>query len=331
VVKLFKGVFRKGSIIVCSVILALSVTACGNKGQDQEKGAKKEDNKDKAPQSALAGEIKIDGSSTVYPVSQAVAEEFMKEHKGVSVTVNLSGSSNGLKKLINGEIDIADSSRKIKNQEVAALQEKNQEAVEMAVAFDGITVVINPANDWAKEMTVAELKKIWQKGSTVTKWSDVRPEWPSEKINLYGPGTASGTFEYFTEEINGEAKVSREDFQPSEDDNVLVTGVSGDKFAMGYFGYSYFIENKNKIKAVAIKMDEKSPAVMPTAETIEDGSYKPLSRPIYIYPTKTALARPEVKEFIRYYMSEEGRALAEEVGYVRLPEKMYQENLKHLE
>ncbi|MDP5274439.1 PstS family phosphate ABC transporter substrate-binding protein [Chengkuizengella axinellae] len=321
---MFNSWLRKGSIILTAFILLFSLAACGTESEEQPA------NQGSNEGNELSGEINIDGSSTVFPVSQAVAEEFMAIHDDVMVTVNLSGSSNGFKALIAGEIQIADASRQIKDKEVDALKAEGQEAVEMPVAFDGITVVINPENDWATEMTVDELKKIWEVGSTVENWSDVNPEWPNEPIKLYGPGTASGTFEYFTGAINGTKNESREDYTPSEDDNVLVTGVSGDKYAMGYFGFSYYVENQDKLNAVSIKVDESAAAVAPTVETIKDGTYKPLSRPIYIYPVKSALEKKEIQEFLKYYMSEEGQALAEEVGYVALPAEMYAENLSLL-
>ncbi|MFD2671681.1 PstS family phosphate ABC transporter substrate-binding protein [Marinicrinis sediminis] len=327
---MFKGFIRKGSIILSTVVLATSLAACGGNNN----GAANNTNNNSGAQSEntdVSGSITIDGSSTVYPVSQAVAEEFMAAYPDVDVTVNVSGSSNGFAKLIEGEIDIADASRKIKDKEVAGLQEKGEEAVQMPVAYDGITVVIHPENDWAKEMTVEQLKMIWEKDSKVEKWSDVDPSWPQEDIHLYGPGTASGTFEYFTEEINGEAKVSREDYQASEDDNVLVTGVTSDKYAMGYFGFAYYLENQGSLASVAIKNTGADNFVSPTLETIADGSYAPLSREVYIYPKKSVLERPEIKEFIKFYMSEEGKALVEEVGYVPLGEDLINENLKHVQ
>ncbi|MEX2415589.1 MAG: phosphate ABC transporter substrate-binding protein PstS family protein, partial [Paenibacillaceae bacterium] len=237
------SIMRKGLILLGAMILVFVLAACGNNNAENNTTnetpantpAPAKDEPKVEPVADLSGEIKLDGSSTVYPISQAVAEEFMAINKDVNVTVGLSGSSNGIKAIIAGEADIADASRKIKDKEIAALKEKGEEPVEMAVAYDGITVVIHKDNTFAKEMTVAELKKIWEKDSKVTMWSEVRDGWPAEKIVLYGPGPASGTFEYFTEAINGEAKVSREDYTPSEDDNVLVTGVSGDKNAMGYF------------------------------------------------------------------------------------------------
>jgi phosphate transport system substrate-binding protein len=282
-------------------------------------------------QAALSGEIKIEGSSTVYPIAQAVAEEFMLLHDGVNITVGLSGTSNGFKAIINGEADIANASRHIKDEELQTIASNNDEAIEMPVAYDGITVVVHPDNDWALDMTVEELNKIWAKGSTIKRWNEVRAQWPDEPISLFGPGTSSGTFDYFTEVINGKAKESREDFIASEDDNVLVQGVSGDRYALGYFGFAYYEENKAKLKAVGIKETAESAAVLPTIETIGDGSYKPLSREIYIYPLKSALSRLEVQEFLKFYMSEEGgQTLAEEVGYVRLEQAKYDQNLSFL-
>jgi phosphate transport system substrate-binding protein len=328
---------RKGFILLGTMILVFVVAACGNNNEKNNTTNSGKDNNAPsntstpapAPIANLKGEIKIDGSSTVYPISQAVAEEFMAINPGVNVTVNFSGSGNGAKKLIAKEIDIADMSRKFKDKEIEDLKAAGGDLVEMPVAYDGITVVINNDNDWAKQMTAAELKQIWNVGSTVKKWSDIRADWPNEAINLYGPGTASGTFEYFTEAINGEAKVSRDDYTPSEDDNVLVSGVSSDKYALGYFGYSYYIENKDKLQAVAIQAEGATDFIAPTSATIEDGSYQPLSRPVFIYPSLRALDRPEVKEFIKFYMSEQGKQLAEEVGYVKLPQNLYDENMKH--
>jgi phosphate transport system substrate-binding protein len=329
------AMLKKGTIALSIAALAFTAAACGagnQAGNQTQAGGETAKPTETAKPAAtkLTGEIKIDGSSTVFPISQAVAEEFMKKNKDVKVTVALSGSSNGIKKIISGEIDIADSSRKMKSTEVDEIKKKGDEPIEMAVAYDGITVVIHPKNTWAAEMTVEELKKIWQKDSTVKNWSDVRTGWPEKPIKLYGPGTASGTFEYFTEAINGVAKESRSDYTPSEDDNVLVKGVSGDEYAMGYFGFSYYVENKDKLHAAKIKKDANSPAVEASVKTIEDGTYVPLSRPIFIYPLKSALAKPEVKEFIKYYMSAEGQQLAEAVGYVKLPQSKYDANLAHV-
>jgi phosphate transport system substrate-binding protein len=330
---------RKGTLLIAAVVMVFALAACGggnNAGTDSTNGAggnnanETSGESSGAPTADLSGDIKLEGSSTVYPISQAIAEEFMNLHDGVNVTVGLSGSSNGFKAIINGDADIANASRHIKDEEKTKLQEKGQEAVEMPVAYDGITVVINPQNDWATDITVEELKKIWEKDSKVTKWSEVREGWPDEKITLFGPGAASGTFEYFTEAINGEAKVSREDYTASEDDNVLVQGVSGDKYGMGYFGFSYYEENQGALKALPIKVTADAPAVAPSLESIGDGSYKPLSRPIFIYPLKSALERPEVQEFIKFYMSAEGQQYVSEVGYVPLEQEKYDANLTQL-
>jgi phosphate transport system substrate-binding protein len=325
---------RKSMLLLVAVVFAFAVAACGNNnaGGDATQGAggTKAPAKTEEPAVKLSGNVKIDGSSTVYPISQAVAEEFMAIHGGVNVTVGLSGSSNGVKAIINGAADIANVSRHIKDKEVEQIKAKGDDVVEMPVAYDGITLVVHPENDWATELTVEELKKIWEPGSTVNNWSQVREGFPDAPLTLFGPGTASGTFEYFTEAVNGEAKVSREDYTASEDDNVLVQGVSGDKNALGYFGYAYYEENAGKLKAVAIKENADAPAILPSVETIGDGSYKPLSRQIFIYPLKSAMERPEVKEFLKFYMSEEGSALAGEVGYIQLDKATLDKNLSLL-
>ena len=275
----------------------------------------------------LRGKVKIDGSSTVFPITEAVAEEFGKEQPRVRVTVGVSGTGGGFKKFSAGEIDINDASRAIKASEIKIAQKNKVEYIELPVAYDGISVVINPKNDWVDYLSVSELKRIWQPGSTVKTWKDVRPEWPDRKIRLYGPGTASGTFDYFTKAINGKSQASRSEFTKSEDDNVLVQGVSGDRDALGYFGFAYYIENKNKLGVVPIKQGKS--AVIPTETTINDGSYSPLSRPIFIYIRKSALKRPEVFEFTKFYL-ENAAVLAKEVGYVALPNSQYLDGLNKI-
>ncbi len=235
--------------------------------------------------------IQVDGSSTVYPITEAVAEDFKTEQPGVRVTVGLSGTGGGMKKFVAGEIDICDASRPIKDAESAACKASGIEYIELEVAFDGLSVVVNPENDWGDCITVEQLKAIWQPESTVQKWSDLNPEWPSEPIKLYGPGTDSGTFEYFTEAIVGEARKSRADYSPSEDDNMLVTGVAGGKYALGYFGYAYYEENKDRLKLLGIDNGDGN-CVKPSVEAVRNGTYKPLSRPLYIYVNKKALQRP---------------------------------------
>lgn len=276
----------------------------------------------------LSGEIIIDGSSTVFPISEAVAEEFRKIHPNVNVPIGIAGTGGGFKKFAAGEIDISDASRPIKDEEKAAAQANGIEFVEFMIAYDGLSVVVNHDNDWADNITVEELKKIWAPDSTVMKWNEVRPEWPAETIGLYGPGTDSGTFDYFTEAINGKAGDTRKDYTPSEDDNVLVQGIAGDKYALGYFGYAYYVENTDKLKV--LKVDNGKGAVEPDFETIKNGSYSPLSRPLFIYVSKKALEKEHVKEFVRYYLTE-GTKLIGSVGYVPLEESEYPKQLDKIQ
>jgi phosphate transport system substrate-binding protein len=300
-------------LLFLSALLVL--TACGGRNDGGEGN------------STLSGNIDIDGSSTVYPVTEAVAEEFMKIYPEVNVTVGVSGTGGGFKRFVVGEIDINDASRPIKEEEIEKAKQNGIEFIEIPVAYDGITVVVNKENDWVDSLTIEELKKIWAPDSKVTKWSDIRPGWPEQKINLYGPGTDSGTFEYFTEAVNGKARESRFDYTASEDDNVLVQGVSQDKYALGYFGFAYYLENMDRLKAV--KIDSGTGPVEPTMDTIREGTYKPLSRPLFIYVNKKSLERPEVKEFVNFYMKNAGK-LASEVGYVPMAEDVYNENLSKL-
>ncbi|MFT4579568.1 MAG: phosphate transport system substrate-binding protein [Nitrospinales bacterium] len=269
----------------------------------------------------LKGKVRIDGSSTVFPITEAVAEEFQKKNRKVRVTVGISGTGGGFKKFTAGQTDINDASRPIKDSERKKAKDNGVGFIELPVAYDGLSVVINPNNDFVDYLTVTELRKIWQPGSTVKYWRDVRPEWPKRPLNLYGPGSDSGTFDYFTKTINGKSQASRPDFTASEDDNVLVMGVAGDENALGYFGYAYYRENKAKLKVVPI--DGGTGPITPSEKTINDGSYKPLSRPIYIYISKPGSQRPEVKEFVRFYLANASE-LVKEVGYISLPDKSYQ-------
>ena len=262
--------------------------------------------------------VLIDGSSTVYPISQAVAEEFQGSHPNVKVVVGTSGTGGGFKKFVAGETDINDASRPIKDSEAAQCKDNGIEYLELKVAIDGLSVVVNTENDWCKAITVAQLKKLWEPGSTVTKWSELDPSWPDEEIRLFGPDTDSGTFDYFTDVICGEEGASRTGYTPSTDDNVLVRGVSGEKYSLGYFGFAYYLENAAKLKAIPVSAtDDIADAVAPTPETIEGGTYVPLSRPLFLYVNKAKLARPELAEFLTYYLAE-GQSLVSEVGYVRL-------------
>lgn len=283
------------------------------------------------PLSALAQVVKIDGSSTVYPVTEAVAEEFQKANKGLRVTVGVSGTGGGFKKFCRNEIDIADASRPIQASEMEICRAAGVEYIELPVAFDALTVVINPKNTWLKQATVAELKKMWEPAAQgkVLRWNQVNPAWPDQPMKLYGAGSDSGTFDYFTEAIVGKSKSSRGDFTASEDDNVLVQGVAGDVNALGYFGYAYYAENTNKLKALPIVEKEGKPAVSPSAETVIAGTYQPLARPIFIYVNTKSLAKPEVKKFVDFYMTQ-GAAMAKEVKYVPLPAPIYKANIKHI-
>ena len=282
------------------------------------------ENNDEAGQEAvdeLRGTVSLDGSSTVYPISEAIAEEFLSVAPRVRVTVGVSGTGGGFKKFLSREIDINDASRTIKNSEVEEARANGIDYLEIPVAFDGLSVVVNPNNTWVDYLTVDELRMIWQPGSMVDSWDDIRPNWPQLPIRLYGPGTDSGTFDYFTEAVNGESGASRPDYTASEDDNVLVQGISGDENALGFFGYAYYIENQDNLKIVPI--DEGNGPVAPTAQSINDGTYSPLSRPIFVYLNTDSLVRPEVRSFVDFYI-DNAAGIANEVGYIELPEEMYQ-------
>jgi phosphate transport system substrate-binding protein len=276
----------------------------------------------------LQGTIQVDGSSTVYPVTEAVVEEFRKAQPSVRLTVGFSGTGAGFKKFAAGEIDISDASRPIKDTEIEACKANGIEYIEFMVAYDGLSVIVNPANDWCDCLTVAQLKQLWQPESTINKWRDLNPQWPDERIQLYGPGTDSGTFDYFTEVIVGEAKKSRSDYSPSEDDNVLVTGVAGDKNSLGYFGYAYYEENKSRLKLLGVDNGDGK-CIQPSLETVRGGTYKPLSRPLYIYVSKKAFSRPEVQQFVKFYV-ENAVQLSAEVGYVPVPQETDSINRKRL-
>ncbi|UCD25668.1 MAG: PstS family phosphate ABC transporter substrate-binding protein [Gemmatimonadota bacterium] len=272
--------------------------------------------------------IRVDGSSTVFPITEAVAEEFQRAHRDVRVTVGISGTGGGFKKFTVGETDINDASRPIKSSEVSAAAENSIEYIELPVAYDGISVVVNPDNSFVDALTVEELNKIWEPASTVTRWSDVRDGFPDQPITLYGPGTDSGTFDYFTDTINGESGACRADFTASEDDNVLVQGVAGDPNALAFFGYAYYAENTERLKVVPI--DPGTGAITPSDITINDGTYTPLSRPVFIYVSTAAAQRPEIQAFVRFYL-ENAPELVSEVGYVPLPDRVYELALERFE
>ncbi|MEO5703806.1 MAG: PstS family phosphate ABC transporter substrate-binding protein [Candidatus Limnocylindrales bacterium] len=275
----------------------------------------------------LSGKITIDGSSTVYPVTEAVAEEFNLANTGVDVTVGFAGTGGGFKKFCNKETDMNDASRPIKTVDTAEAKsegtlckEAGVEYIELGIATDALSVVVSKDNTFVTCLTTAQLKLIWDQGSTVSTWNQVDPAFPAEPIKLFGPGADSGTFDYFTEVINGKAKQSRSDYTPSEDDNALVTGVAGDKDALGYFGFSYLEENLDKIKAVAIDNGKGGGCVAPSSAAVHDGTYTPLARPLFIYPSKAALARPEFAAFVQFYL-DNVNAYVKELDFIEaLPE-----------
>lgn len=278
---------------------------------------------------ALSGKITIDGSSTVFPISQAVAEEFMNAHKDVDITVNQSGTGGGMKKFVAGEIDICDASRPIEQEEIDLAKKNGIDFVELPIAFDGLSIVVNKDNAFVDHLTADELKKMWEPAAQgkITNWSQIRAGFPNVPIKLFGAGTDSGTFEYFTEAIVKKKKASRTDYTQSENDNELVTGVKGEKGGLGYFGYAYYIENKGDLKIV--KVDGGKGPIEPNETTINDGTYFPLSRPIFIYVRKSSLEKAEIKEFIKFYLGTQGQGLVKETGYVVLPGKAYELGQKH--
>ena len=314
--------------LILSVALALAALACGGAEETPTAPAPAlqpaATTAPAAPATAqLSGTVEIDGSSTVFPVSEAVAEEFHKIHPDVRVNVGVSGTGGGFKRFTVGETDISDASRHIKDAEAQTAAENGIEYYPLRVAMDGLSVMVSPENDFVECLTTEQLKTIWEPESAVEKWSDVDPSWPDSKIALYGPDTDSGTFDYFTEEVMGEAQLSRADYTASADDNVLVQGIAGGKYSLGYFGFAYYQGNEDKLKLVAV--DSGNGCVLPTAASIENGSYSPLSRPLFIYVSKQSMERPEVKAFVEFYL-DNAAELAQEVGYIRLGEAEYASN-----
>jgi phosphate transport system substrate-binding protein len=298
------------------VLLSSFIASCGSKDSNTK------DSKNDQSVADLTGQITIDGSSTVYPITEAVAEEFRAEQGGVKVTVGMSGTGGGFKKFAKGETDINNASRLIKDQEKATCVENNIKYIDLKIAFDGLAVLVNKENTWVKDITVAELKKIWEPDAQgkITKWNQIRPDWPNQEFHLYGPGVASGTYDYFTEVIVGKSGASRGDFTASEDDNVLVQGIAGDKNALGFFGLAYYEENKEQLKLVGV--NNGSGVVSPTTETVKNGTYAPLSRPIYIYVSDRAAKRPEIAAFVDFYLKN-AASLVPDVGYISLPDEEY--------
>lgn len=296
--------------LICILSLALSLSACGDKKEKKDSAG------------SLTGTIKIDGSSTVFPITEAVAEEFRSEQPDVKVTIGVSGTGGGFNKFSRGETNISNASRPIKDQEKAICEENNINYIELEVAYDGLAVLVHPENTWVDSFTVEELKKIWEPAAqgTIMKWNQIRPEWPNEEIHLYGPGVASGTYDYFTEAIVGKSGSSRGDFTASEDDHVLVQGIAGDKYSLGFFGLAYYQENKDKLTLIGV--NNGTEVVKPSLESVKNGTYTPLSRPLFIYVNSTSVKSPEVVEFVNYYLDNAGE-LATDVGYIPLPADLY--------
>ena len=306
-----------GTILIISSLLA-SVMFFGCGGDDDS-------DTNSQSTSKKSSEITIDGSSTVFPVTQAVAEEFRKEHPEVQIPVGISGTGGGFKRFTVGETDISNASRAIKPEEVEEAGSHGIKFIELRVAWDGISVVTSKSNNFVDCLKIEELKLIWDAGSTVDNWNQVRSDFPDKKIRLYGPDTDSGTFDYFTDEINGEEDRSRSDYTASADDNTLVQGIAGDGGSIGYFGYAYYVENSDKLKLLAV--DSGSGCISPDITTINNGTYSPLSRPMFIYANTDSIDRPEVKDFLEFFMNE-GGTLAEEVGYVALSDEDYRFNIE---
>jgi phosphate transport system substrate-binding protein len=316
--------FQRKGLLTLAVLLVAFMTACGNNNANQSASPSEEASaSSEAPASseALSGTIEIDGSSTVYPIMEAVVEEFGKEQKDVKPAVSTSGTGGGFKRFCNGEIAISNASRPIKDEEKATCQEKGIEYNELKIAFDGLSIVVNKDNDFIDHLTIEELAKIFGNEGTAKTWKEVRAEWPDEKILIFSPGADSGTFDYFNEVILDKKGLRTDDAVTlSEDDNTLVQGVAGSKNGIGFFGFAYYEENTDKLKLVPV--DGGSGAIEPTTETIKDGTYSPLSRPLYIYVNNAEYERAEVKGFVEYFMNNVP-ALSAEVGYIPLPDEQY--------
>lgn len=304
--------------LILTSACAFIMLACGNNKKNNDKDAD------------ASATITIDGSSTVYPITEAIAEEFRGEFPDVNITIGVSGTGGGFKKFGRGEIDIANASRPIKDSEGQDAAKNNISYVKLDIAYDGLAVVVNPANDWVKCLTVEQLKKIWEPAAQgkITKWNQIDPSWPNEDIRLFGPGVASGTFDYFTEVIVGESGKSRGDYTASEDDNILVQGVSGDKFGLGFFGLAYFEENSDKLRMVPV--DGGKGCITASTETVSNGTYAPLSRPLSIYVSSSAIKNPQVINFINFYLKN-APLLLKDVGYVPMTTAEYAAEVKKFE
>lgn len=314
----------KASKLFVTLGTVLTLAACGNEMTDNGSGSEDGD----ATQ-GISGSVQADGSSTVFPIMEGVAEEFSIENPDAQVTIGVSGTGGGMEKFIAGETDITNASRPMKEEEATMLEEAGIEYTEFTVALDGLSVVVHPENDWVDSLTIEELSAIWLDTSDVETWADVRPGWPEEEIELFSPGTDSGTYDYFDEVVLDGEQINRE-AALSEDDNVLVQGVMGSKNAISYFGYAYYAENKDNIKIVPI-VNGEGEAITPTSETVQDGTYEPLSRPLFIYVNNESIKTNKAAyEFAKYTLETSGE-MATEVGYVALEDAIYQEGLSKLE
>jgi phosphate transport system substrate-binding protein len=314
--------------IMLSSLLAFAA-ACGNGENTEDTGTTGEKSSEQDEAAQLEGEVGIDGSSTVAPIGEAVSEEFAMENKDVKAPIGISGTGGGFEKFTVGETDISQASRPIKDEEAQAAKDGGIEYTEFKVANDGLSIVVNKENDFINELSIEDLKKIWVEDGKDKMWSDINPEWPEEEIKLYSPGTDSGTYDYFNEVVLEDEVVAKK-ATLSEDDNVLVKGVQSDKNAMGFFGYAYYLENKDTLKVIPI-INEAGEAVEPTNETVESGDYNPLSRPLFIYVNNASLKeKPQVAAYVQFYLENAGE-LSEEVGYVSLPEEEYTKQIETLE
>lgn len=304
------------NVIALFTVVSLVLVGCNGSTNTPSTGASGTANTD------LAGKIVVDGSSTVFPITEAAAAKFKENFASVETTVGLSGTGGGFKRFTKGETDISDASRPIKLSEFEACKANGVEFIELPVAYDGLTIVINKKNTFIKQLTVDQLKRIFLADNPAKTWQDVDPAWPAEEVKIYAPGTDSGTFDYFKEVVAGKKGSFRDDMSTSEDDNVLVNGVAGNEFALGFFGAAYYFKNEDKLASVKI-VNPQGDAIAPTAKTIEDGSYAPFSRPLFIYLAKDSIKKAQVSEFVDFYL-ENASEFATKVGYVPLPESIYE-------
>ena len=316
-----KNKIIRPSLILLNLCIVLNIISCSTIDENQIPSTSITTNSIN-----LKGTVEVDGSSTLAPLSEAVAEEFKKTYSKANILVGISGTGGGFKRFVIGEIDIADASRAIKDSEISQAKENGIDYAELRVGMDGLSVMVNPNNNFVNCLTLTELNLVWKPGSAVNNWNQLRSTFPNKKMRLYGPGTDSGTFGFFTEIINGEEGASRDDYTASEDDNVLVQGIAGDNYALGYFGYAYYISNKDKLKVLGIDKEDGNGCIMPDSSTIDSEVY-PITRPLYIYVNKFSYnTKPVVKEFVKFYM-EQAAKLITEIGYVPVKDEEYKSNL----